>query len=359
MIKKSLKDISWLVSEADYRADKALSYSTIASFAKGGFRQLKKVLDGEKISSASLLFGSVVDTLLTNPEEFDDLFIVADYDEPSDKVKNIIDDVFKENFNEDNLRDVFNTYPESSLMIINLHKYGGDNWKDETKMNKIIEEGNQYFALLQLTKGGKQIVSQVVYDSALRCIKELKENKFTSWIFSNNDPEIEVFYQLKFKINYNGELVHNPLAWKEQLVEEDTIRCMFDAIVVDHKNKIIWPIDLKTTSYNEEEFIKGIHDWFYDIQAGLYHYVLKSVCLTDDYFKDFTINPFVFVPINKYNCNPQLYLWTGYKPFKDYKNVLHRNWVCLLQDVRWHIEREEFRYSRSTVENKGINHVDG
>ena len=31
---KSLKDISWLVTEEVYRADKALSYSTISKFKR-------------------------------------------------------------------------------------------------------------------------------------------------------------------------------------------------------------------------------------------------------------------------------------------------------------------------------------
>ena len=34
---KNLKDISWLVSEEVYRADSALSYSTLATYERGGF----------------------------------------------------------------------------------------------------------------------------------------------------------------------------------------------------------------------------------------------------------------------------------------------------------------------------------
>ena len=70
---KSLKDISWDVTEDQYRADSALSYSTLSRFNREGFDNLAHLFD--KIESPSLLFGSVVDTLLTGTEkEFEDRF---------------------------------------------------------------------------------------------------------------------------------------------------------------------------------------------------------------------------------------------------------------------------------------------
>ena len=42
---KSLKDISWQVTEEEYRQDKALSYSTLAKYERGGFKSLKSLFD--------------------------------------------------------------------------------------------------------------------------------------------------------------------------------------------------------------------------------------------------------------------------------------------------------------------------
>ncbi len=64
---KSLKDISWLVDEPTYRADKALSYSTISKFKREGFEHLDTLFD--KVESPSLLLGSLVDCLTTDPPE--------------------------------------------------------------------------------------------------------------------------------------------------------------------------------------------------------------------------------------------------------------------------------------------------
>ena len=71
MERKTLYDISWQVSEEEYRADKAYSYSTISKFNREGFDNIGKLFD--RVESPSLLFGSMVDSLLTGgQEEFDE-----------------------------------------------------------------------------------------------------------------------------------------------------------------------------------------------------------------------------------------------------------------------------------------------
>ena len=94
-IKKSLKDISWICEESEYRADPAYSYSTLAKFDREGFEKINTLFD--KVESPSLLFGSCVDTLLTDGQEaFDDRFFVADFPEIADNVKKIVETIFKE-----------------------------------------------------------------------------------------------------------------------------------------------------------------------------------------------------------------------------------------------------------------------
>ena len=90
----NFKDISWQVTEPEYRASKNLSYSTLATFLREGLPGLKKTLDGEKKSSSSLLFGSLFDTMLTGAEDFDKLFLVGDFKQPTQAVLNIINELF-------------------------------------------------------------------------------------------------------------------------------------------------------------------------------------------------------------------------------------------------------------------------
>ena len=77
--KKSIKDIAWNVSEEVYRADNALSYSTLARFNREGFSKLSTLFD--KIESPSLTFGSAVDTIITDGmDAFKAKFMVANFD---------------------------------------------------------------------------------------------------------------------------------------------------------------------------------------------------------------------------------------------------------------------------------------
>ena len=96
MERKSLRDISWQVDEPTYRADPALSYSTLARYEREGFNNLDKLFD--RIDTPSLIFGSCVDTLITgNEEEFNQLFMVAELDNSlSDTLVTIVKKLFND-----------------------------------------------------------------------------------------------------------------------------------------------------------------------------------------------------------------------------------------------------------------------
>ena len=140
-IEKSLKSISWLVTEDEYRADPAYSYSTIAKFDREGFEKLDTLFD--KVESPSLLFGSCVDTLLTDGQKaFDERFMVADFPSITDTVRKIVEEAF----------NMFHT-EYTTLSDIPVKKLGAlvdtfdfyKNWKIETRVNKIVSEGSEYY----------------------------------------------------------------------------------------------------------------------------------------------------------------------------------------------------------------------
>ena len=101
----------------------------------------------------------------------------------------------------------------------------------------------------------------------------------------------------------------NPYAWKDNEDLRNTIRCMYDIIVVDYANKVIIPIDLKTTYAPENEFKNSFNKWYYDLQATMYSYILRSVVKNDEYFRDFSVEPFAFMPINKFHLSPHLHMF--------------------------------------------------
>ena len=151
---KSLRDISWDVTEDQYRADSALSYSTLSRFNREGFDNIAHLFD--KTESPSLLFGSVVDTLLTGTEkEFEDRFFVADFPELPDKQREIVESIFhaaKPGESWDKITDIV------ILEYLLANNYQ-PNWKQETRIKVIREAGREYYDLLTLAER-KTVISQ-------------------------------------------------------------------------------------------------------------------------------------------------------------------------------------------------------
>ena len=201
---KSLKDISWNISEEDYRKDPALSYSTLARFNREGFNNLNKLFD--KIETPSLTFGSAVDSIITGGmEEFNERFIVADFPEIPDSIVKIVKRLFN------SLKDRYTSLvkiPNDDIIYITQEESYQLNWKPETRAKVIKEKGSEYYDLLYIA-GDKNILDTQTYLDVINSVDALKTNTATKYYFAEDNPytNIRRYYQLKFKsvfddINY-------------------------------------------------------------------------------------------------------------------------------------------------------------
>ena len=290
---KELSDIAWNVDEETYRADPALSHSTLARYEENGrFSSLPTLVD--KLTTSSLTFGSMVDTLLTgSEEEFANQFIVVDDPNISDTLKDITYELVNR------YKDVnknFDDIPDEVLAEVGkVHDFWANDKYIANRIKQIKQNCKTYYSIL-MTADGKTIVTQQDVDDARRCAETLKTSPKTSFLFADNDPFDERFrryYQLKFKCT-------DPQTSVEY-------RSMLDLIIVDYENKMIYPYDLKTTSFNEWEFPKAIVKYKYHDQARLYWRNLVQNISKDEYFKDFKVDDFRFVCINRKNCKPLIW----------------------------------------------------
>lgn len=290
MTKKSLRDISWNVSEEVYRADPALSYSTLARYEREGFNNLDRLFD--KLETPSLTFGSAVDSIITGgQEEFDERFMVAEFPSTPDSVVKIVKSLF--NQYGDSYRSLV-TIPDDAVIKETEHQGYQMNWKPETRAKVIKEKGADYYNLLFIA-GGRTILDTYTYQDVCNAVKALKESKPTQFYFAENspfEPDVERFYQLKFKGEFDGVEYRN----------------MADLIIVNHKEKWVKPVDLKTSSHAEWDFYKSFVDWKYDIQARLYWAIIRQNMNKDEYFKDFKLLDYEFIVVNRKTLTPLV--WT-------------------------------------------------
>ena len=317
--KKSLYAISWKVDESTYREDKAYSYSTLARFQREGFNGLPSLFD--KIETPSLTFGSAVDTLITGSEqEFDDRFVVADYDIQDSRAK-VVREVYKiaAGMEWDKIPD---EVIDKAVKALQFQM----NWKPETRIRVIREEGKRYYDLLCLSEG-KTLISNQVYLDAMACVSALKSSPATGYLFAPDDPfdeSVQRFYQLKFKGEFDGI----------------PLRCMSDLLYVDTVNKFICPVDLKTSSHKEWDFPRSFIDWRYMIQAQLYWYIIRQNLDKDDYFKNFKLLNYRFVVVCNSSRVPLVWEFEDTQSMTDFKygNYTIPNWRKLVKDLDYYLK---------------------
>ena len=285
---KTLRDISWQVTEPEYRADPALSYSTLSRFAREGFDNLDTLFD--KIDTPSLTFGSAVDALITGgQEEFDKNFLVAEFPPVTEAVGKMVKAVFDECWQAyTNLGSV----PDSVIIDHSERLKYQLNWKPETRAKVIKEQGSELYNLLYIA-GDRKVVSTSFKDEVDNCVTALKTSPATAFYFNESDTKMERYYQLKFKATLEGV----------------DYRCMADLILVDHVNKKIYPVDLKTSGHPEWDFYDSFITWRYDIQARLYWRIIRHNLDKDEFYKDYTLSDYRFIVVNKRTVTPLVWIF--------------------------------------------------
>lgn len=287
MERKSLRDISLQITEPEYRADPALSYSTLSRYEREGFNNLDKLFD--RIESPSLVFGSAVDTIITgSEEEFNKLFMVAQLDNPPSDTLVLITkrlfELWKDKYTK--LSDIPDDDIISSIEDIQWNNH----WLPKTRAKKIKEDCGGYYGLLYIA-GDRTIISSDVYMSVLNTVDKLKSADSTRFYFEKDnifDDDIERLYQLKFKAKFGN-------VW---------YRCMADELTVIHSRKLVVPVDLKTSSKPEWDFYKSFLDWRYDIQGRLYWRLIRANMDRDPYYRDFKLANYRFIVVNRKTLVP-------------------------------------------------------
>ena len=284
-MEKELKDISWLVDEPTYRADPALSYSTLAKYEREGFDKLDKLF--EHISTPSLTEGSAVDAIITGgEEEFNANFVVLDIN-ITDGGKDTCSQLLQMNFPFDDFTEI----PEE--IVSQAAKAAGfwqaDKW-DKIRYKKVLETGNVAEYYNAMRHSDKTILDTKTFEQIQAMVRALRESPSTCGYFADNDEfsPVRRYYQLKFKARFEGV----------------DYRCMADMIAVDYEKKVIYPCDLKTSSKSEWNFEHSFLQWSYMIQARLYWRIITANMMNDTYFKDFQLMPYRFIVVNKFTLTP-------------------------------------------------------
>jgi len=281
----------------DYQTISALNQSTLKQILispQAYVKAKERQLSGIESSERHFVFGSLVDMMLTeSKEDFDKKYAVI----PDDTgVTEVIGRIIKGLYDDISYlaeEKVLEDYKDEILQYCNYEQYQS-RWKDETRINKIIEQGSKYFDILK-NSGTRTIITETEYANAINCVMALRTDKYTSKYCQkkSNDPNIEIVNKHVVVFDYQG------LEFKGEL----------DRVIVNHEDKTITPIDFKTTSKSVLNFEKSFWHFRYDFQAAVYTLGLsldKSEKFQKYYKDGYSFKPMLYIVVETFLSNPPM-----------------------------------------------------
>lgn len=290
---KSIKDILWNVDEKTYREDPSYHYSLLSDFRSAGIHKASELFDKTEIKKASksLIFGSLVDAMLTDPKkmsEFENIGSEKDIIKLTPTEKKVVDFLISNK----ELFPLEKILADEDLLFEAFYHCGA--YSSMTREKVIEKHGNVVIDALRKTldfDSDKMKITEEDFVDALECKNAIMTSSMREY-FEPVPFEDDIERVFQAKIKFRDEKTN---IW---------YRVMLDTLWVNHTKKIIQPNDLKTTSDHEDEFYRNFIKWNYDIQARLYWQAVHRLIQSDDYFRDFRVRPFQFLVVSRYSKTP-------------------------------------------------------
>jgi hypothetical protein len=258
------------------------------------FKNYKAVLESrgeivEEGEKAHFIIGSAVDCILTGEdEEFKKQYYVSPLEKkPSPVEMQMIDAVFEDVIADDESPVGPLSNYRGSILRVSLEFNWQPRYKDETKIDKIIEVGSDYFEDIKKAHG-KQILSQEQYNVITEVTMSLISNSKTSKYFDRENQgrntSVDFYYQL-------------PLYFVHKSVN---CKALIDLVVVVKSENgapvTVQGFDLKTMYGDTVDFLTAVKARRYDIQAAWYSLALEYWVTDDERFSEnVEIKPFSFI----------------------------------------------------------------
>ena len=315
LIEKSLN-----LPEQEYHDYPCWSHSMIFKYASKGFAAMETIME-HTAPTPSMEFGSMFDCMMTKGKQafIDEYTVMEKVPAPAEKA--MLDSMASCGFMMEDIDDA------TLITFANNFGYRMDLKKDETRIKKLRAESAYYNA----KASGKKIISSQDYRDGLEMMKALRENPLTSSIFGRGVKDgVEYIYQAQFVTTI--------------ILGEDTpdeigveYKIMPDLMIIDHNERTIQLVDLKTSSNPAWDFAQNFLTFRYDLQAHSYSDVIGEVKKGTDE-EDYTILPYLFVDISRSDKIPVTYVYDQLSSpslsYTKYGNTYtYRSWKSLLKEM--------------------------
>ena len=336
-------------TEAQYRAVKMDSSSSLKEFSTNRKKYHKKYILGEHVEdedSKAATTGRVVETMLLEPEEFDNRFhmsVVASA--PTAMMLDFVEALCKHTLAATNEDGVVTRSFED--LTRDAYADSGFKIKLDAVLGKFLgTDAEVYFKeMVEVRRRGLTVITMQEVDNATKIVEELKTNDFTAPIVN-----------LVRSANYD---VYNQLQIEGYDVFDHQFKSMMDKVIVDHNKKLIKVYDLKCT-WSVENFYKEYYLYRRAYIQGYLYWMGAKHHFADLLKEGYNVEYPAFLVCDSTNYAAPLVYQMSYDNITDavngfeYKGAQYPGVKSLIEDLQWAIENDKWNISRENYLNNGV-----
>lgn len=337
-------------TEALYRAKAIDSSSSLKDFSMDRKKYYRKYIMGETVEEKDNLaatMGRIVETLLMEPELFDDKFYMsACVSAPTGLMLSFIEALYK--FTKEATDENGNVTRSFEDISKDAYAESGFKIKYDAVIAKFVGSDAEIFynEIRKVRTNGLTVVTTEDVTNAEKIVEELRNNNVTKDIVNLvNSPRYTVYNQLQVE----GYTLDN-----------HEFKSMMDKVIVDHEEKTIQVYDLKCT-WSVENFLEEYYLYRRAyIQAFLYYKAAIHFMNNNEELHGYRVEPPKFIVCDSTNYyNPLIYKLSD-KDLEDaYNGFTHKNReytgvAKIIKDLKWAIEHNVWNISKENYETNGI-----
>jgi hypothetical protein len=343
-------------TEAMYRAVVMDSSSSLKEFSMNRKKYHKKYILNERVEeedTKAATIGRVVETLLLEPEEFDNRFYMSTcMSAPTEKMLEFVEALCKHTLAAtDEFGNISRSFEEIAK---DAYTDSGYKLKFEAVIGKFQgSDAELYYNELRIVKGkGLTIVTTQDVTNAENIVQELKTNFVTADIVNMVES---ARYSILNQFQIEGYTVNDHL-----------FKSMMDKIVVDHNERTIQVYDLKCT-WSVENFYEEYYLYRRAyIQAYLYYAALITLVNNPEHeWYGYVVNQPRFIVCDSTNyISPLIYTLTDSDLMDAYTGFYHKGKFYpgvdkLIKDLKWAIDNDMWNMSRENYLANGLINIKG
>ena len=342
-------------TEAVYRANMLDSSSSLKEFSMDRKKYYRKYILGEDVEdkdTQAATTGRVVETLLLEPELFDERFYMSSCVEaPSALMLAFVNALYK--FTKEATDDHGNVTRNFEDISKDAYVESGFKIKYEAVIGKFVgSDAEIYYNEMRVVKAkGLTVVTAEDVTNAEKIVEELRNNPVTKDVVN-----------LVSSARYS---VYNQLQVEGYQIDDMKFKSMMDKLIVDHEQRTIQVYDLKCT-WSVENFLEEYYLYRRAyIQAYLYFWAATHFRETNEELAGYQILPPKFIVCDSTNYyNPLIYtldyndLDSAYAGFT-HKNREYKGVGTIIADLQWALENNVWNISRENSLSNGLVNIMG